>query len=122
MNCYKVEVQSHIPFYWLILLSLQIIVYILDEIFYKNIKSNNNPIGDMITDEKLQYIINKEAAKTSALLAGKTDEYLIIDEVLPVDQSRLIEQAKFTHSSWRKAFEQQLITIKEHGKQLPYSY
>ena len=32
-------------------------------------------IGDKIRDEKLQYDINKEAAKLSALLSDKIDKY-----------------------------------------------
>ena len=32
-------------------------------------------LHDQIVDEKLQYDINSEAAKISALLSGKFDEY-----------------------------------------------
>ena len=32
-------------------------------------------IGDKIRDEKLQYDINREAAKLSALLSGKIDKH-----------------------------------------------
>ena len=32
-------------------------------------------IDDKIRDEKLQYNINREAAKTSALSSGKIDKY-----------------------------------------------
>ena len=40
-------------------------------------------IEDQIRDEKLQYDINREAAKISALSSGKTDkyEYLAGDEI-----------------------------------------
>ena len=40
---------------------------------------------DQIKDEKLQYDINREAAKISALSSGKTDkyEYLTGGETLP---------------------------------------
>ena len=64
-------------------------------------------IDDKIEDEKLQYDINREATKLLALSSGKTDkyEYLTDEEILPSDQSRIIEQAKFTHSLLRKAFE-----------------
>ena len=34
---------------------------------------------------------------------------------MPLDQSRIIEQAKFTHSSLSKAFEKQIKTIQQHG-------
>ena len=56
-------------------------------------------IDDKIRDEKLQYDINREAAKISALSSGKIDkyEYLTGEEILPSDQRRVIEQAKFTH-------------------------
>ena len=56
-------------------------------------------IVDKIRDEKLQYGMNKEtSAKNSALSPGKIDkhEYLTGEEILPSDQSRIIEQAKFT--------------------------
>ena len=47
---------------------------------------------DKIRGEKLQYNINREAAKISALLSGKIDkyEYLTGEEILPPDQSRII--------------------------------
>ena len=67
---------------------------------------------DKLRDEKLQYDINKEAAKIS-VLSGKVDkyEYLTGEEILPSDQSRVIEQAKFTCSPLRKALEKQIKTI-----------
>ena len=50
-------------------------------------------IDDKIKDEKLQYDINREAAKVSALSSWKTDkyEYLTSEEILSSDQSRIIE-------------------------------
>ena len=50
-----------------------------------------------IRDEKLQYDINKEATKISALSSGKIPEYeyLIGEDILPPDQSRIIELFKF---------------------------
>ena len=59
-----------------------------------------------IKDRKLQYDINREAAKISALSTGKIDnyEYLTGEEMLPLDQKRVIEQAKVTYSSLGKAF------------------
>ena len=73
-----------------------------------------------VKDEKLQDDINREAAKISALLSGKIDkyEYLTGEEILPYDQSRIIEQAKFTYSPLGKAFEKQIKTIEEQGKKL----
>ena len=62
---------------------------------------------DKIKDEKLQYGINREAAKISGLSSGKIDkyEYLAGEEILPSDQSRIIEQAKFTYSPLGNSFE-----------------
>ena len=70
-------------------------------------------IDDKIKDEKLQYDINREAAKISALLSVKIDkyEYLKGEEILPSDQSRIIEQAKFTYSPLSMVFEKQIKTI-----------
>ena len=50
-------------------------------------------IDDKIKDEKLQYDINREAEKVSALSSWKTDkyEYLTSEEILSSDQSRIIE-------------------------------
>ena len=50
-------------------------------------------IDDKIRDGKLQYDINREAAKISALSSGKFDEYeyLTGEEILASDQSRIIE-------------------------------
>ena len=52
-----------------------------------------------ITSEKLQYDINRGAAKISAISSGKIGEYryLIGEQVLPPDQRRITEQAKFTN-------------------------
>ena len=73
---------------------------------------------DKIKDEKLQYDINREAAKVSALSSDKIDkyEYLTGEEILPPDQSRIIEQARFTYSLLGKAFEKQAKTLEEQGK------
>ena len=72
----------------------------------------------MIRDEKLQYYINRGAAKISVLSSGKIDiyEYLIGEEIIPPDQRRVIEQAKFAYSPLGKAFEKQTKTIEEQGK------
>ena len=75
-------------------------------------------IEDQIRDEKLQYDINIEAAKISALSSGKIDrhEYLTGEEILPSNQQQIIEQAKFTYSPLGKAFEKQTKTIKDQGE------
>ena len=55
-------------------------------------------INDQIKDEKLQYNINKEAAKISALSSGKLHkyQYLTGEDILPSTQQQIIEQTKFT--------------------------
>ena len=64
---------------------------------------------DNIRDEQLQYDIKREAAKISALSFGKINkyEYLTDEEILSSDQSKVIEQAKFTNSPLGKAFQKQ---------------
>ena len=66
-------------------------------------------IEDQIRDEKLQYDINREAAKISALSSGKIDkhEYLTGEEILPSNQKQITEE---------KAFEKQTKTIEDQGK------
>ena len=75
-------------------------------------------IDDKIRDEKLQYDINREAAKLSALLSGKIDQYKFLTgkDILPPDQRRVIEEAMFTYYPLGKVFEQQTKTIEEQGK------
>ena len=43
-------------------------------------------------------------------------EYLSGEEILPSDQSRIIEQAMFTYSPLGKAFEKETKTIKVQGE------
>ena len=66
-------------------------------------------IDDKIRDEKLQYDINREAAKISVLSSGKIDkyEYLTGEEILPSNQRQIIEHAKFAYSPLEKALEKQ---------------
>ena len=47
--------------------------------------------------------------------SGLTDkyEYLIDEEILPCNQSRIIEQAKFTYFPLGKTFEKQIKTTEE---------
>ena len=75
-------------------------------------------INDQIRDEKLQYDINREAAKISALSSGKIHkyEYLTGEDILPSNQQQIIEQAKFTSSPLGKAFEKQIKTIEDQGQ------
>ena len=54
-------------------------------------------VDDKIRDEEMQYDIDKETAKISALSSAKIDkyEYLTDEEILPCNQMKIIEQAKF---------------------------
>ena len=91
-------------------------------------------IDDKIRNEKLQYDINREAGKISALSSGKINKYkyLTSKEILPSDQSRMTEQARFPYFPLKKAFEKQIKkienlgekqikAIEEHGKELAKS-
>ena len=75
-------------------------------------------IDDQIRDEKLQYDINREAAKISALSSNKFNkyEYLTGEEILPSNQKQMTEQAKFTYSSLGKSFKKQIKTIEGQGE------
>ena len=75
-------------------------------------------IEDQIRDEKLQYDNNREAAKISALSAGKIGKYEFLtgEEILPSNQQQIIEQTKFTYSPLGKSFEKQTKTIKDQGE------
>ena len=75
-------------------------------------------IEDQIKDEKLQYDINREAAKISALSSGKIDkyEYLTGEEILPSSQQQIIQQAKFNYSPLGKALKKQIKAIADQGK------
>ena len=75
-------------------------------------------INDQIRYEKLQYYINRETAKISALSSGKIHkyEYLTGEDILPSNQQQIIEQAKFTYSPLGKAFEKQIKTIEDQVK------
>ena len=75
-------------------------------------------IEDQIKDEKLQYDINREAAKISVLSSGKIDkyEYLTGEEILPSNQQQIIQQAKFAYSPLGKSLEKQIKTIEDQGK------
>ena len=71
-----------------------------------------------IIDEKIQKDINREAAKISALKLININKYLTDEKILPSDQSRIIEQSKFTYSPLGTAFEKQIKTIEEQGKKI----
>ena len=70
-------------------------------------------------NEKLQYDIDREAAKISALSSGKIHKhkYLTGKDILPSNQQQIIKHAKFTYSPLGKAFEKkQTKTIEDQGK------
>ena len=73
---------------------------------YKNFMQNHIA-DDKIRDEKLQYDINREAAKISALSSGKIDkyEYLTGEKILPFNERQTIEHAKFAYSPLGRALE-----------------
>ena len=75
-------------------------------------------INDQIRDEKLQYDINREAAKISDLSSGKIHkyEYLTGEDILQSNQQKIIEQTKFNYSPLGKAFEKQIETIENQGE------
>ena len=69
-------------------------------------------------------MILTEAAKISVLSSWKMDKYKYLsgEEMLPPDQSRVTDQAKFPYFPLGKPFEKQSKTIEDegekHGKQL----
>ena len=73
-----------------------------------------------IIDGKLQYYINREAAKISALSSDKIDkyEYLTGEKILRFDRRRVIEQCNFTYSPLGKTLQKQRkqLKIKEENK------
>ena len=75
-------------------------------------------INDLIKDEKLQYDINREAAKISASSSGKLHKYehLTGEDILPSNQQQIIEQTNFTYSPLGKDFEKQIKTIEDQAK------
>ena len=75
-------------------------------------------INDQIRDEKLQYDINREAAKIQPLSSGKIYEYeyLTGEVILLSNQQQIIEQDKFTYSPLGKAFEKQVKTVEDQGQ------
>ena len=66
-------------------------------------------INEKVRDGKVQYHINREAGKISALSTSKVNEYgyLTSEEILSSDQSRITEQAIFTYSPTGETFKKQ---------------
>ena len=75
-------------------------------------------IDDQIRDEKLQFDINREAAKILSLSSSKIHkyEYLTGEDILPSCNQQKIEQARLTYSRLGKAFDKQIKTIEDQGK------
>ena len=75
-------------------------------------------INDQIKGEKLQYNINRQAAKISALSSGKPHKYKYLtgEDILPSSQQQIIEQTKFTYSPLGKVFDKQIKAIEDQGK------
>ena len=75
-------------------------------------------INDQVRDDKIQYDINREAAKISALSSGEILKYecLTGEDILPSNQQQIIEQTKFTCSPLGKAFEKQIKAIEDQDK------
>ena len=66
----------------------------------------------------MSYDINRKVAKTSSLSTSKIDkyEYLTGEEILPSDQSKMTELAKFTYCSLGEAFVKQMKILKSTEK------
>ena len=67
--------------------------------------------------KKYNTILTEMMANISVLSSGKIDKFELFtgEEILPSDQSRIIEQAKFTYSPLSKAFEKQMKAIEYQG-------
>ena len=74
-------------------------------------------IDDKIRNGKLQYDISRKAAKISALSSGKIDkyEYIVGEQMLPCNQSRIIEHGKLTYSPLGKLFKKQIKIIENQS-------
>ena len=70
-------------------------------------------LSDQIKNEKLQYDINREAAKISALSSAKLHkyEYLTGEDILSSNQQQIIEQTKLTYSPLGKAIHKHMMMM-----------
>ena len=75
-------------------------------------------LNNQVRDEKLQYDIDREAAKIPALSSVEIHkyEYLTGEDILPSSQQQITEQAKFTYSASGKAFEKRIKPIEHQGQ------
>ena len=66
-------------------------------------------INDQIRDEKIQYDINREAAKISALSPGKIHkyEYFTGEDILPSNQQQKINKQNLLILLWEKLLKNQ---------------
>ena len=71
---------------------------------------------EKISDEKLQYDINREAAKMPAFTSGKIDKYVTGGKCDLIIKKEWEIQAKFTNSRLGKALEKQTKTIKSQSE------
>ena len=72
-------------------------------------------IDHQIIYETLQYDIDTEATKVSALSSNKFNkyEYLTGEEIIPSNQKQMRQQAKFTQFPLGKTFEKEIKTIED---------
>ena len=61
--------------------------------------------NDKIRDEKLQCDIDKKISKNINIIIWEFCEEITGEEILPTDQNKMIEQAKFTYSPLGKILE-----------------
>ena len=73
---------------------------------------------DKIGNGKLQRNINKKNSKKLSIIIRKIDkyEYFTDEKILPSDQSRMIEQAKFTYSHLGKSLEKFTKAMEYQGR------
>ena len=66
-------------------------------------------VNDKVRAQKLQYDINRKAAKISSLSSGKIDKYQYFTgkEILTSDEQQIREKAKFSYSPLGKTFKKQ---------------
>ena len=77
-------------------------------------------VDDEIRDEKLQYDIKREVTAKERYISPEVrqksiDEYLTCEEILSLDQTKMLKQDKFTYSTLKKALEKQIKTIEDQG-------
>ena len=71
----------------------------------------------------MQYHIDKEAAKISALSSGTIDKHEYLSEyILHFNKRQIIEQAKFAYSPLGRAFEKQIKKQVGATELLKFSY